>query len=86
MAYSKIHPIALGLSLAVISGLGTFLAGLLANIFFSGKPLTTSVGTIYVTVIPSIQNSALGGFTVFVGSLIGGYIAAWIYNVLSEYI
>lgn len=86
MAYSKIHPIALGLSLAVISGLATLFVGLFANVFFNGKPLVTMIGTMYVTYIPSIENCALGALMVFVGVLISGYIAAWIYNLLSDYI
>ncbi len=86
MAYSKIHPIALGLSLAVMSGLATLFVGLFANIFVNGKPLVTMVGTMYVTYIPSIENSALGALMVFVAVLISGYIAAWIYNLLSDYI
>lgn len=86
MTYAKIHPIALGLTLAILAGLATFFAGLIANVLSNGKPLVSSLGTMYITIIPSIQNSALGGVMAFVGSLIGGYIAAWIYNILSEYI
>ncbi|RUR13660.1 hypothetical protein [Legionella sp. km772] len=86
MAYSKIHPIALGLTLGILAGLGTLFAGLLANIFFNGKPFVTTVGSMYVTYSPTIQNSAIGGLMAFLGALVGGYVAAWVYNILCEYI
>jgi hypothetical protein len=86
MAYSKIHPIALGLSLAIIAGISSFLMGLFANMFFSGKPLVSMIGTLYISYNPSILNSALGALIVFINALIAGYIAAWIYNLLSDYI
>ncbi len=85
MAFSKIHPVALGLSIGVISGLSTFFMGLLALAFYTGKPLVAMVGTMYVTFNPSLFNSALGAVVVFVNAFIGGYIAVWIYNLLIQY-
>lgn len=86
MAYTKLHPIAFGLSIAILAGVSAFLMGLFANMFFNGKPLVSMVGTMYVTYNPSLMNSALGALIVFVNALIGGYIAAWIYNFLADHI
>lgn len=84
--YSKLHPIALGLSFAVIAGVITFLMGLSANMFFNGKPLVSMLGTMYITYHPTVLNSAFGALIAFVNGLVGGYIAAWLYNLLADYI
>jgi hypothetical protein len=86
MAHSKLHPIALGLSIAIIASVATLLIGLSINMFFNGKPIACMIGSLYLTYNPSILNSALSALIVFVDSLIGGYIAAWLYNVLSDYL
>ena len=86
MKASKLHPLALGISLGIISGVSTFIMGLLAYLLLNGKPLVSMVGTMYLTYNPTLMNSLLGGAIVFVNGLIAGYIAAWIYNFLSEYI
>ena len=82
MAFSKIHPVALGLSVGIISGLSAFFMGMLALAFYTGKPLVAMAGTLYVTLNPSFINSALAGVVVFVNAFIGSYIVAWIYNFL----
>jgi hypothetical protein len=84
--YSKIHPIALGLSFAIIAGVATLLMGLLAHAVFNGKPLVSMLGSMYITYNPSLMNSAIGALIAAVNGLIGGYIAAWIYNLLCDYI
>ena len=86
MAYIKIHPIAAGLTLAILSGLSAFFTGLTANMLLNGKPLASMYGTMYITYNPSFLNTALGGLGAFIVGLIGGYVAAWLYNLLSEYI
>lgn len=85
MAFSKLHPVALGLSVGVISGLSTLFMGFLAVAFYTGKPLVAMVGTMYVTFNPSFINAALGAVIVFVNGFIGSYIAAWIYNLLIKH-
>ncbi len=85
MEFSKIHPVALGLAVGVVSGLSTFFMGLLALAFYTGKPLVAMVGTMYVTFNPSLFNSVLGALAVFVNAFIGGYIAVWVYNLLIDY-
>ena len=86
MEFSKIHPVALGLAVGVISGLSTFFMGLIALAFYTGKPLVAMVGTMYVTFNPSLFNSFLGALVVFVNAFIGGYIAVWLYNLLLDYL
>lgn len=86
MKYAKLHPIAIGIAIAIIAGVSTLLMGLFINMFFNGKPLVSMIGTLYITYNPSLLNSALSALIVFVNALIGGYIAAWIYNLLAEYI
>lgn len=82
MAISKIHPLALGITAGVLSGLGTFAAGMLAVIFYTGKPIVGMMGAMYITYSPSVINSAIGGGVVLVNAFIGAYIAAWVYNFL----
>lgn len=82
MALSRIHPLALGLTLGIISGLSVFIMGVLAYIVLDGKPIVSMLGTMYVTYNPTLINSILGGIIAFVNAFIAGYIAAWIYNLL----
>jgi hypothetical protein len=86
MAYSKLHPIAFGVSIAALSSASTLLVCFFANMLFGGKPLVAMLGSMYISYNPSILNSVLAAILVFVNVLIGGYIAAWIYNFLAEYI
>jgi hypothetical protein len=85
MAANKIHPLALGLSLGIISGLTTFIMGLLAFILLNGKPLVSMLGTMYITYNPTLINGALGAAIVFINTVIAGYIFAWLYNYLANY-
>ena len=86
MTFSKLHPIALALTLAIISGISVLGLGLSANMFLNGKPLATMVGSVYFTYNPSILNSLLSALLVFVNALVGGYVAAWVYNLLLKYL
>lgn len=86
MSISKIHPVALGVSLGIISGVSIFIMGLLAHAFFYGKPLVAAMGTMYISYNPSIINSALGGTLGFVNAFIAGYVAAWLYNLLIDHL
>lgn len=82
----KIHPVALGLSLGIISAISTFVMGLIAFILLNGKPLVSMFGTMYITYNPTLINAALGAAIVFLNAVIAGYIVAWIYNLLTDYI
>ena len=84
MSFSKIHPVALGLSFGVISGISALLMCLAAYSFFNDKPIVAAVGTMYISYNPSLINSALGGVAGFVNAFIAGYVAAWIYNLLLD--
>lgn len=85
MAFGKLHPAYFGASIGIISGLATFFMGLVALAFYTGKPFVGMVGTMYVTYNPSLINCALGGALVLINAFIGGYITAWIYNLLLEH-
>jgi hypothetical protein len=85
MAYSKIHPVSLGVAFAIISGVATFFTGLIGNMLFTGKPIITMMGEMYVTYNLSLFNCILAGFTVSINAFIAGYISAWIYNFMLRY-
>jgi len=84
MAISKLHPVALGISVGIITGVSIFAMGMMAHLFLVGKPVVAAIGTSYLTYNPSPINSALGGVLGFVNAFIGGYLAAWIYNLLID--
>jgi hypothetical protein len=86
MALSKLDPIALGAAVGILSGAVAWIMGLLAIAFYTGKPIVAMMGTMYFTYNPSFINSALGGGVVLVNSFIGGYITAWLYNFLMDYL
>lgn len=86
MTYSKIHPLALAITVGVLSGLSTFFIGVAAQLFYTGKPLVGMMGTMYITYTPSLVNSALGGALVLINVFIGTFIVAWVYNFLVKHI
>jgi hypothetical protein len=86
MNYSKLNPVALGFTAAILAALSTFGLGLFANMFLSGKPISMMIGTVYLTYNLSVLNSLLAALVAFVNALIAGYIAAWFYNFLIKYI
>jgi len=86
MAFSKINPIALGLSIGILSGIVTFFASLAAFIVYAGKPIVSTLGTMYIAYNPTLANCAIGTVIVFVNSFIGCYIAARLYNGLLSHV
>ena len=82
MTVSKLHPLAFGIALGIISGLSTLIMGLLAYLVLNGKPLVSMFGTMYITYNPSLINSTIGGLIVFINAIIAGVIVAWLYNLL----
>ena len=82
MDKSKIHPIAFGLSLGIVSGLSAFGVGLFMQLFMNGKPIAAVVGQFYLGYNPSYYNSAIGAAIGLVGGFIGGFIFSWLYNSL----
>ncbi len=82
MAYSKIHPVSLGVAVGIVSGFSAFFLALVANILFAGKPLVGMMGEMYITYHPSFFNCVLGGFAVSINAFIAGYIFAWVYNLM----
>ena len=82
MAFSKIHPLALGVSVGVLSGISAFFVGVMALLFYTGKPLVGMMGSMYITYNPSLTNCVLGAVVVSINAFIGGYITSWVYNFL----
>lgn len=82
MAFGKIDPVSLGVSLGVLSGTSTFFMGLMILIFNTGKPFNGTMGAIYITYDFSFLQCLLAGVGVSVSTFIGSYIIAWAYNLL----
>ena len=77
---SKLHPLALGLSLGVLWGISIFIIGLIAHFFIYGRAFVLTMGTIYIGYHPSILGSIVGGIIGFIDAYIAGVIIAWLYN------
>lgn len=86
MEFSKINPLALGISISVLSALASFFMGLAAFIFYAGKPIVAMIGSIYLSYNPSLANAGLGAVIVLMNTFVSSYIAAWVYNFLLDYI
>ena len=86
MEFTKINPLALAISVSVLSSLASFFMGLAAFVLYAGKPLVAMVGSLYLSYNPSMANAGLGAAIVFMNTFVGSYIAAWIYNFLLDYI
>ncbi|KTD03453.1 hypothetical protein OQJ19_00520 [Fluoribacter gormanii] len=86
MEFSKINPLALGISISVLSALASFFMGLAAFVFYTGKPFVAMVGSIYLSYTPSLANAGLGAAIVLMNTFVSSYIAAWVYNFLLDYI
>ncbi|MCW8397715.1 hypothetical protein OQJ26_02800 [Legionella sp. PATHC038] len=86
MEFTKINPLALGISISIPSAIASFFMGLAAFVFFADKPIVGMVGTMYLSYNPSMGNAALGAAIVLMNTFISSYIVAWIYNFLLDYI
>lgn len=80
MVYSKLQPLAFGISFGILSGLSTLCFSLLSLFFYSGKPFSGEMGSIYISYNPSLTNSLLSAVLVFINTFILSFLAAWIYN------
>ncbi|KTC90016.1 hypothetical protein OQJ18_05960 [Fluoribacter dumoffii] len=86
MEFTKINPLALGISISVPAAIASFFMGLAAFVFFADKPLVGMVGNMYLSYNPSLGNAVLGAAIVLMNTFISSYIAAWIYNFILDYI
>ena len=84
MRLSKLHPVALGASFGIISGVMVLGMALLAQVFLDGKPIVAALGTMYISYNTSLINSLLVGVYAFANGFVGGYVVAWIYNFLID--
>ena len=84
MITSKIHPLAMGLSLGFVVGLAAFTMGLFANTFLNGQPLVAGIGAMYLSYTPSMMGCVFAGIGGFVGAFVGTYIVIWLYNQLLD--
>jgi hypothetical protein len=85
MTYSKIHPLALAITLATLSGLATTGTSLMFFIFYTGKPFVAMLGSMYVSYNPTLMNCFFAGAMVFINTFVACYIVAWVYNFLLKY-
>lgn len=83
MEKSRIHPVALGLSLGVLWGVALLIMGLLAHLYMYGKPFVAGVGQLYIGYDASIIGSLIGGLIGFIDGFISGFLIAWLYNVFA---
>ncbi|MCE0723458.1 MULTISPECIES: hypothetical protein [Legionella] len=86
MEFTKINPLALAISISILSALASFFMGVAAFVFYTGKPIVAMVGSIYLSYNPSMANAGLGAAIVLMNTFVSSYIAAWIYNFLLDYI
>ncbi|WP_240489555.1 hypothetical protein, partial [Legionella parisiensis] len=86
MEFTKINPLAIAISISILSAIGSFFMGVAAFVLYTGKPIVAMVGSIYLSYNPSMANAGLGAAIVLMNTFIGSYIAAWIYNFLLDYI
>lgn len=82
MTKTELNPMALGISVGIVSSICILVMGLLAHTFFTGKPLVAGVGAMYMSYNPSVMGAILTSLVGFVNAFIGGYVIAWVYNYL----
>lgn len=76
---TKLHPVSLGLSLGILSGVLIFFMGLFAMGGY-GVEYVAMVGSVYVGYAPTFLGSLLGGIWGFIEGFIVGALVAWLYN------
>ncbi|STY29027.1 Uncharacterised protein [Legionella wadsworthii] len=86
MEFTKINPLALAISISILSGLASFFMGVAAFVLYAGKPIVAMIGSLYLSYNPSMANAGLGAGLVLMNTFVSSYIAAWIYNFLLDYI
>lgn len=76
---NKISPLALGLSLGVLSGITVIVVALL-SLLLNGKPVTLTLSGIALEYEFTLLGSFLGGFLTFIHGLIVGALIGGLYN------
>lgn len=79
MNQCKISPLALGLSIGVLSGIMVIIVTLLA-LFLNGKPATLTMNNVALTYEFTILGSLIGGILAFIHGLIVGALIGGLYN------
>lgn len=82
MTKYKICPVSLGLALGITWGVSLLIMGLLALHFTYGVPFVIAMGHLYIGYEATMIGSVIGGLFGFVDAFIGGFIVAWLYNLI----
>ena len=80
----RLHPVSFGLAFGILWGAATLLVGILAFAFGWGGPFVNVLGSLYVGYEPTILGSLVGGVWGLIDGFIGGFILAWLYNLLAK--
>ena len=84
MSVSKINPLAMSITLGILSAISILTIGILTHTFLAGTPIAIAIGTVYITYSPSVLNSVIGAVFGAINGAICGYVFAYLYNFLSE--
>lgn len=80
---ARLRPLAFGLALGIVWGLGVLIVGLFAANMEYGQAFVTLVSSVYYGYDASMGGSFVGAIWAFIDGLISGIIFAWLYNLCS---
>jgi hypothetical protein len=80
---NKLQPVPLGLAFGILWAASVFILGLTAMGDW-GSGIVAGLGTLYIGYGPSFVGAIIGAVWAFVDGLVGGFILAWLYNLLAK--
>ncbi len=81
MNQSRINPMALGLSLGILSAIGVVIVGLIGYFLIPDGAVTASMGSWHIEYKKSLLGIGLAALASFINAFIGGALIAWLYNI-----
>ncbi len=79
---ARLDAISLGLAFGIMWGLGVFILGIMAMAADWGTEIVVLMSSVYLGFDPSIAGSLIGAAWGFVDGGVGGFLIAWLYNVI----
>ena len=79
---ARLDAISLGLAFGIMWALGVFILGIMAMAADWGTEIVVLMSAVYLGFDPSIAGSLIGAAWGFVDGGVGGFLIAWLYNVI----
>ncbi len=80
---SKLQPLAFGIAIGVLWAIYIFFAGIFA-MFGWGVAMVDALASFYLGYGASVIGAIIGAIWAFTDGFVGGFVIAWIYNMVAK--